>query len=195
MFRILQDGKVDREVRTFKTVTRELLALSEWLAGHGCTHIVMEATGIYWRPVWHILGDGEFPSCCWPTPRTLKNVPGRKTRRERCDVAWLRPAGPWPMSAAASCPDDQTQELRGLLRTRKQLIRERSSHTLRLQKTLEDANIKLDSVITDIVGLSGRRMIEALVAGESDLIKLAQLAHPQSSRPRRRSYAMPCAGE
>ena len=172
--RILQDGKIDREVRTFKTVTRELLALSEWLAGHGCTHIVMEATGVYWRPVWHILGDGEF-ELLLANAAHVKNVPGRKT--DVNDATWLADLLAHGLVRGSFVPDDQTQELRGLLRTRKQFVRERSSHTLRLQKTLEDANVKLDSVISDIVGLSGRRMIEAMVAGESDPIKLAKLAH------------------
>jgi transposase len=172
--RILQDGKVDREVRTFKTVTRELLALSEWLAGHGCTHIVMEATGIYWRPVWHILGDGEF-ELLLANAAHVKNVPGRKT--DVNDATWLADLLAHGLVRGSFVPDDQTQELRGLLRTRKQFVRERSSHTLRLQKTLEDANVKLDSVISDIVGLSGRRMIEALIAGETDPDALAALAH------------------
>lgn len=172
--RVMQGGKVDREVRTFKTVTRELLALSDWLAGHGCTHIVMEATGVYWRPVWHILGDGEF-ELLLANAAHVKNVPGRKT--DVNDATWLADLLAHGLVSGSFVPDDRTQELRSLLRTRKQFVRERSRHTLRLQKTLEDANIKLDSVISDIVGLSGRRMIEALVAGESDPIKLAQMAH------------------
>ena len=111
--RILQDGKVDREVRTFKTVTRELLALSEWLAGHGCTHIVMEATGIYWRPVWHILGDGEF-ELLLANAAHVKNVPGRKT--DVNDATWLADLlAHGALVRGSFVPDDQTQELRGLL--------------------------------------------------------------------------------
>lgn len=172
--RISRDGKVHREVRTFKTTTGGLLALSEWLAAHDCTQIVMEATGVYWRPVWHILSDGEF-GLMLANAAHVKNVPGRKT--DVNDATWLADLLAHGLIRGSFVPDGQTQELRNLLRTRKQLVRERSSHTLRLQKTLEDANIKLDSAITDIIGLSGRRMIEALVAGETDPVKLAELAH------------------
>lgn len=172
--RLAQDGKVHREVRTFKTTTRDLLKLSEWLAAHGCREVVMEATGVYWRPIWHILGDGEF-ELMLANAAHVKNVPGRKT--DVNDATWLADLLAHGLIRGSFVPDSQTQELRTLLRTRKQLVRERSSHTLRLQKTLEDANIKLDSVISDIIGLSGRRIIEALVAGESDPVKLTALAH------------------
>jgi transposase len=172
--RLLVDGRPRREVRTFKTVTRELLEMAEWLAGHDCTHIVMEATGVYWKPVWHILADGEF-ELLLANAAHVKNVPGRKT--DVNGATWLADLLAHGLVRASFVPDTPTQELRTLLRTRKQLIRERSSHTLRLQKTLEDANIKLDSVITDIVGLSGRRMIEAVITGETNPLRLADLAH------------------
>jgi transposase len=172
--RISRASQVHREVRTFKTTTRDLLALSDWLAAHDCTQIVMEATGVYWRPVWHILSDGEF-GLMLANAAHVKNVPGRKT--DVNDATWLADLLAHGLIRGSFVPDSQTRELRSLLRTRKQLVRERSSHTLRLQKTLEDANIKLDSMITDIIGLSGRRMIEALVAGESNPVKLAELAH------------------
>jgi transposase len=168
------DGKVTREVRTFKTTTRELMSLSEWLLAEGCTHIAMEATGIYWKPVWHILADGEF-ELVLANAAHVKNVPGRKT--DVNDATWLADLMAHGLIRASFVPDEQTQEMRDLLRTRKQFVRERTSHIQRVQKTLEDANIKLDSVITDIVGLSGRRMIEALIAGESDPDVLAALAH------------------
>jgi transposase len=171
--RIAQGGRVEREVRTFKTTTRDLLALSEWLDGHGVKHVVMEATGIYWKPVWHILSDDEF-ELVLANAAHVKNVPGRKS--DVSDSEWLSDLEAHGLIRASFVPDDQTQELRSLLRTRKQLVRERTSHTLRIQKTLEDANIKLDSVISNIIGLSGRRMIEALVAGESDPATLAGLA-------------------
>jgi transposase len=168
------NGEVRREVRTFKTTTKELLALSGWLAEEGCTQIAMEATGVYWKPVWHILSDGDF-TLVLANAAHVKNVPGRKT--DANDATWLADLLAHGLIRGSFVPDQQTQEMRNLLRTRKQLVRERSSHVQRLQKTLEDANIKLDSVISDIIGLSGRRMIEALIAGETDPEALAALAH------------------
>lgn len=168
------NGTVRREVRTFKTTTKDLLGLSEWLASEGCTHIVMEATGVYWKPVWHILSDGDF-ELTLANAAHVKNVPGRKT--DVNDAVWLADLLAHGLVRGSFVPDAQTQEQRGLLRTRKQLVRERTSHVQRLQKTLEDANIKLDSVISDVTGLSGRAMIGALIAGESDPGKLALLAH------------------
>jgi transposase len=172
--RHMVNGTVKREVRTFKTTTKELLALSEWLAAEKCTHIAMEATGVYWKPVWHILSDGDF-ALVLANAAHVKNVPGRKT--DVNDATWLADLLAHGLIRGSFVPDPQTQEMRDLLRTRKQLVRERSRHVQRLQKTLEDANIKLDSVISDVMGLSGRKMIEALIAGESDPKQLAQLAH------------------
>jgi transposase len=172
--RHMVDGAVTREVRTFGTMTKDLLALSEWLASQGVTHVAMEATGVYWKPVWHILSDGDF-TLVLANAGHVKNVPGRKT--DVNDATWLADLMAHGLIRGSFVPDAQTQELRGLLRTRKQFVRERSGHVQRLQKTLEDANIKLDSVISDILGLSGRAMIEALIAGETDPEALAALAH------------------
>jgi Transposase len=171
--RLVIDGKVVKEVRTFSTTTAGLMALSEWLAENKCTHIAMEATGVYWKPVWHVLSDGYF-ELELANAAHVKNVPGRKTGVKDADwVADLLAHGLIPPSFV---PDSQTQEVRTLLRTRKQLVREKSSHILQIQKTLEDANIKLDPVITDVMGLSGRKMLEALIAGERSPSKLARLA-------------------
>src|ERR1700747_3655091 len=178
--RHVMNGTVKREVRTFKTTTKELLALSEWLAAKGCTHIAMEATGIYWKPVWHILSDGDF-ALVLANAAHVKNVPGRKT--DVNDATWLADLLAHGLIRGIFVPDPQTQEMGDLSRTRKQLTRERSRHVQRLQKTLEDANIKLDSVISDIRGLSGRKMIEAWIAGESDPEQLAQLAHRRIKAP------------
>jgi len=167
-------GRVRREVRTFKTTTKDLMALSEWLSAEGCTHIAMEATGIYWKPVWHVLGDGEF-ELVLANAAHVKNVPGRKT--DVNDATWLADLMAHGLIRGSFVPDAHPQELRALLRTRKQFVRERSSHIQRLQKTLEDANIKLDSALSDVMGLSGQAMIEALIAGESDPDTLAGLAH------------------
>jgi transposase len=166
-------GKVEREVRTFGTTTRELLVLSDWLASAGCRHVAMEATGVYWKPVWHILSEGDF-ELVLANARHVKNVPGRKS--DVSDAVWLADLLAHGLIRASFVPDGATQELRALLRTRKQLVRERTSHVQRIQKTLEDANIKLDSAISDLMGKSGRAMIAALIAGESDPGKLAALA-------------------
>jgi Transposase and inactivated derivatives len=172
--RIAEGGQTRREVRTVQTTTRELLALSDWLAGHGCTHVVMEATGVYWKPVWHVLDDGGF-ALVLANAAHVKAVPGRKT--DVNDATWLADLLAHGLIRGSFVPDAATQELRGLLRTRKQLVRERTGHTQRIQKTLEDANLKLGSVVSDVVGLSGRRMLEAVVAGETDPATLAALAH------------------
>jgi transposase len=164
---------VKREVRTFNTTTKALRAMAEWLASEGCTHVAMEATGIYWKPVWHILSDGDF-ELVLANAKHVKNVPGRKT--DVNDATWLADLLAHGLIRGSFVPDTDTQVMRSLLRTRKQLVRERNSHVQRLQKTLEDANIKLDSMISDIVGVTGRAMLEAIIGGESDPAKLAALA-------------------
>jgi transposase len=171
--RLIIDGKPVKEVRTFSTTTASLIELSEWLTETKCTHVAMEATGVYWKPVWHILADGGF-QLVLANAAHIKNVPGRKSDVK--DADWISELLAHGLIRASFVPDAPTQEMRTFLRTRKQLGREKASHILRIQKTLEDANIKLDSVITDIMGLSGRKMIEALIAGESDPAKLARLA-------------------
>ena len=174
--RLVAGGQVVREVRTFGTTTAGLLELAEWLAGNGCTHVAMEATGVYWKPVWHVLAEGGF-ALVLANAAQIKNVPGRKT--DVGDAIWLAELLAHGLVRASFVPDGPTQELRALLRTRKQLTREKAGHTLRLQKTLEDANIKLDAVLADLLGKSGRAMLAALVAGEDDPTKLAALAHPR----------------
>jgi transposase len=147
-------GEAAREVRTFGTTTAGLLELAAaWLAARGCTHAAMEATGVYWKPVWHVLAEGGF-ALVLANAAQVRNVPGRKT--DVGDATWLAELLAHGLVRASFVPDAPTQELRALLRTRKQLVREKASHTQRLQKTLE-----------------------ALVAGESDPAKLAALAHPR----------------
>src|SRR5919205_211272 len=172
--RIADGSRVDRETRRFATTTAGLTELAAWLAEHGVTHIAMEATGVYWKPVWHILEDGPF-ELLLANAAHVKNVPGRKT--DVSDAAWLADLLAHGLIRASFVPDAATQEMRGLLRTRKQLVREKASHVQRLQKTLEDANIKLESAISDIQGTTGRAIVEALIAGETDPAKLAALAH------------------
>jgi len=174
--RIVVNGKVVKEARTFSTTTTDLMNLSAWLAQNKCTHVAMEATGVYWKPVWHILSDGDFERVL-ANAAHVKNVPGRKTDVK--DADWVSDLLAHSLIRPSFVPDGPTQEMRTLLRTRKQLNREKASHILRIQKTLEDANIKLDSAVTDIMGLSGRKMIEAMIAGQTDPAKLARLADPR----------------
>lgn len=171
--RVVSDQDVAKDVRTFDTTTPGLLALSDWLAEKGCTHVAMEATGVYWKPVWHVLSDGEF-TLILANAAHVKNVPGRKT--DVADATWLAELLAHGLIRPSFVPDAATEEMRTLLRTRKQLVREKASHTQRLQKTLEDANIKLDSVISNVLGVSGRAMVEALIEGETDPVRLAALA-------------------
>ena len=172
--RVMVGAKVERECRTFVTTTAGLRALLAWLTEARCSHVAMEATGVYWKPVWNILSDGNFELIVAKAAH-IKNVPGRKT--DVNDATWIADLLACGLIRGSFVPDEKFQELRALQRTRKQLVREQTSHVQRLQKTLEEANIKLDSVISDVMGLSGRAMIEALIAGESNPERLARLAH------------------
>jgi transposase len=133
----------------------------------------MEATGVYWKPVWNILSEGKFELLV-ANAAHIKNVPGRKT--DMNDAMWIADLVSCGLIKASFVPEEEIQELRSLLRTRKQLTREQTRHVQRIQKTLEEANIKLDSVISDIMGVSGRRMIEAMIDGLRNPFKLAELA-------------------
>jgi transposase len=160
------------EIRTFGCTTRELLSLSDWLKENGCTHVVMEATGIYWRPIWHILEDAF--ELVLANAVHVKNVPGRKS--DVSDAEWLAELLAHGLVRGSFVPPEPIQELRTLTRTRKQLIREVTQHRQRIHKTLEDANIKITGLIADILGASGRDILEALVAGETSPFKLSRLA-------------------
>jgi transposase len=138
--RLAANDPTRSKVRTFDTTTPGLLALSAWLAECGCTHVAMEATGVYWKPVWHILSDGEF-TLILANAAHVRNVPGRKT--DVADAVWLAELLAHGLIRASFVPETPTQEMRALLRTRKQLVREQASHIQRIQKTLEDANLKL----------------------------------------------------
>ena len=161
--RVASDGAAKSELRSFDTTTVGLLALSAWLAASGCTHVAMEATGVYWKPVWHVLSDGEF-TLILANAAHVKNVPGRKT--DVADAQWLAELLAHGLIRASFVPEAPTQEMRALLRTRKQLVREQASHVQRIQKTLEDANLKLASVLTNVIGVSGRAILQALIDGE-----------------------------
>jgi transposase len=174
------------EVRTFDSTTPGLLTLSAWLTECGCTHVAMEATGVYWKPVWHILADGEFELILAHAAH-VRNVPGRKT--DVADAAWLADLLAHGLIRASFVPAAPTQEMRALLRTRKQLVREQASHIQRIQKTLEDANLKLGSVLTQIMGVSGRAILQALIDGECDPEKLLALIQRGVKAPREKLRA------
>ena len=178
--RIASGGEVSRAVRTFETTTARLIELAEWLEASGCTQAAMEATGVYWKPVWQMLAGSGF-ELVLANAAHVKNVPGRKT--DVNDATWLAELLAHGLIRASFVPGPEIQELRGLLRT---LVREKASHVQRLQKTLEEANIKLESVLSDVMGRSGRAMIQALIAGETDPAKLAALAHPKVRAPQAR---------
>jgi len=169
-----------QEVRTFPTTTTGLHALTDWLTSHGCTHVAMEATGIYWKPIWHIL-EGNF-ELVLANAQHIRNVPGRKT--DVNDATWIAELLAHGLIRSSFVPPPPIQELRDLTRTRKQLVREVSQHTLRIQKVLEGANIKLASVLSTVLGRSGRAMLDALIAGETNPERLADLAQGTARKKR-----------
>jgi transposase len=168
------------ETRSFATTTAALVELQEWLTGHGVTHVAMEATGVYWKPVWHLLE--EHLELVLANAQHIRNVPGRKT--DVNDAAWIADLLAHGLIRSSFVPPAPIQALRDLTRTRKQLVREIAQHTLRIQKTLEDANLKLGSVLSSILGASGRAILTALIAGQSDPERLADLAQGTARRKR-----------
>lgn len=178
--RTVARGKAAYDVRRFPTATRGLIELADWLEEAACTHVAMEATGVYWKPVWHIL-EGRF-TLILANAAHIKGVPGRKS--DVNDATWIADLLAHGLIRASFVPPPPIQELRDLTRTRKQFGREIVQHTQRIQAVLEEANIKLSSVITDILGASGRRMLKAIVAGETDPDKLAGLGGPRLAASR-----------
>jgi len=169
--RQVADGVVTRQHQVFAATTDGLTRLATWLRDQGCTHVAMEATGVYWKPVWQQL-DGTF-ALILANALHIKAVPGRKS--DLNDAAWIADLLAHGLIRGSFVPPAAVQEWRDLTRTRKQLIREISRHTLRIQKTLEAAQVKLTHVLTDILGTSGRAILHALVAGETDPARLAAL--------------------
>lgn len=165
-------GQPTREVRTFSTMTRELLVLSDWLVAAGCTHAAMESTGSYWKPVYNLL-EGTFELLV-VNAQHMKAVPGRKTDVK--DAEWIADLLRHGLLRASFIPSRPERELRELTRYRTSLLQERAAEVNRLQKVLEGANIKLASVATNVVGLSGRAMLAAIVEGEYEVEAVAGLA-------------------
>ena len=167
---LIKDGQ--KSVRTFSTMTDDLLRLSDWLVGEGCTHVAIESTGVYWKPVFNIL-EGVM-EVILVNARHVKAVPGRKTDVRDCE--WLADLLRHGLLKASFIPPLEIRELRELTRYRQTLVREQASVANRVQRTIESGNIKLGQVATDVLGVSGRGMLRALADGESDTEKMAKLA-------------------
>jgi transposase len=178
--RIASGAQVTYEHLTVSTTTRGLLELDEWLTVRGCTHVAMEATGVYWKPVWHVL-EAHF-TLVLANAMHIRNVPGRKS--DMNDATWIADLLAHGLIRGSFVPPAPIQALRDLTRTRRQLVHEGARHVLRLQKTLEDANLKLTHVMSDIVGTSGRAILTALIAGETDPERLADLTRGRLKAPR-----------
>ena len=166
------EGKPKSTIKTFSTTTNSLLKLKDWLEQEGCTHIAIESTGVYWKPVFNVLEDSM--EVVLANARDVKNVPGRKTDIKDCQwIALLLRSG---LLKSSFIPPREIRELRDLTRYRRKLIQDLTAEKNRVQKFLEDANIKLSSVATDIFGVSGRMMLDALLNRETDPEQLAELA-------------------
>src|SRR5499427_8918134 len=157
---------------TFGTMTADLLALREWLQAYGVTHVALESTGVYWKPVYYVLEDAF--TLLLINMHALKRVPGRKTDVK--DSEWLTQLLECGLLQSSFVPPPAIRELRDLTRYRVQQVRDRSQEVNRLCKVLEDARLKLTTVITDVMGVSGRAMLRALIAGTTDPLVLANLA-------------------
>ena len=169
---VLASGKVKKEIRKFGTTTRDLVALREWLQAEGCTHVAMESTGVYWKPVYAIL-EGAFELIV-ANAQQIKKVPGRKTDVK--DAEWIADLLLHGLLRPSFVPPKPIRELRDLTRYRRKLVESRSAERNRLQKVLETANIKLASVASDVFGVSGMQMLEALVEGKTTPAEMAELA-------------------
>jgi transposase len=180
--RLQEAGRVVRECRTYQTTSRQLLDLSSWLVSQEVTHVVMEATGSYWKSAWHVL-EGQF-DLMLVNPAMVKNMPGRKS--DVNDATWLADLLAHGLVRGSFVPPAEIGGLRELTRTRRQLGREIARHTQRIQKLLDASNIKVTGTITDLMGLSGRAIVRAIVRGEADPERLADLASTRLKAPRAR---------
>lgn len=166
------DRRVDKEVRRFGTMTRDILELSDWLVGLGVTHVAMESTGVFWKPIYNLLEERFELLLC--NARHIKQVPGRKTDVKDCE--WIAQLLQYGLLRGSFVPPKPLRELRDLTRHRSKLQADKVAVVNRLQKVLEDANVKLAAVATDVMGKSSRKMLAALVEGETDAYALAELA-------------------
>lgn len=173
--RIEPTGRLHQQTRHWGTMTRDLLAMADWMAAQGVTHVAMESTGVYWKPIYHLL-ESRF-ILLLVNARHLKQVPGRKSDIRDCQ--WIAQLLQHGLLQGSFIPARPQREWRDLTRHRTQLVEERTRTVNRIHKVLEDANIKLASVASDILGVSGRAMLQALMEGETDAVKLADLARRQ----------------
>src|SRR5215210_7341277 len=167
---LIKQGK--RQTRTFPTMTDDLLQLSDWLLAEGCTHVAIESTGVYWKPVFNILEAAV--KVILVNARDVKAVPGRKTDVRDCE--WLADLLRHGLLRASFIPPAHIRELRELTRHRQTLVKEHTAPANRIQKLIESANIKLGQVATDVLGVSGRLMLRALADCEEDVERLVELA-------------------
>jgi transposase len=169
--RLLESGKVEKEVKSFATTTAALLALLDWLREWQVTHVAMESTGVYWKPIWNIL-EGHL-ELLLVNARHIKTVPGRKTDVKDCE--WIAQLMQYGLLRASFVPSPEVRQWRDLTRHRTKLSDQRTAVVNRLHKVLEDANIKLSTVISDLMGTSGRRMLRAIADGEGDPMALSAM--------------------
>lgn len=170
--RMEPDGKLHQQIRHWGTATRELMAMANWFKAEGVTQVAMESTGVYWKPIFNIL-EAEF-EVLLVNAQKLKHVPGHKTDVPDCQ--WIAQLLQHGLLKGSFIPPHWQRELRDLTRQRAQVIGEHSRISNRIQKVLEDANIKLGSVASDVMGVSGRQMLQAIIGGETDPVQLADLA-------------------
>lgn len=183
--RVVERGKLEQVTERFGTTTQELLRLGDWLEGWRVREVVMEATGVYWKPVWHILEE-RF-ALVLVNARDVRNRPGRKS--DVSDAAWLAELLAFGLIRGSFVPPEPIQQMRDLTRARTQLVHRIGQETLRLQKVLEDANIKIAGVVTDILGTSGRAILRALIEGETDPEQLLARTTGRLKAPRERLLA------
>jgi transposase len=177
--RLLDGGRIIRKKERFGATTAELIRLADWMTEHKVTHAAMESTGVYWKPVWHVLAR-DF-QLILANAQHVKAVPGRKS--DMSDAEWLAELLAHGLIRGSFVPPEGIQELRELTRTRKQLSRTLATQALRIQKVLEDANIKLSSVVSDILGKASRAILQAIIAGETTPERLAQLKGQLKATP------------
>lgn len=171
---VIEEGQRRKEIRTFRCVTSDLLALRRWLADEGCTHVVLESTGVYWRPVYdRLAGSCEVLVA---NAQHIKKVPGRKTDVQ--DAEWLADLLQHGLLTPSFVPGQAQQDLRDLTRLRLRLVQDHAQLVNRLHKILEEGGLKLTSVLSDVLGVSGRAILHALCAGERDPERLAKRVHP-----------------
>jgi len=182
--RMEPNGQLHQQTRHWGTMTRDILMMADWMAAQGVTHVALESTGVYWKPIYNIL-EGRF-TVLLVNARHLKQVPGRKSDIRDCQ--WIAQLLQHGLLKGSFIPSRPQRELRDLTRHRTQLVEEKTRTSNRIEKVLEDANIKLGSVASEVMGVSGRAMIQALLEGEKDSVEIADLARDGAYEARFRNF-------